>query len=147
MGLVFVGLLVGCAAFPASSGASPDASAIRRLLEEHYFRGMDALDFEVFAPAFHRDARLAFVVDGALVQLDLAAWRERLDELRADADHPLHHERSEKSIDEVQVVGDTARATVRFVFPSRTYTDFLQLVRVDGRWQILSKVFDLEVKT
>lgn len=107
---------------------------------------MDALSFELFAPAFDPDARLAFVAEGGLVQLDLDAWRRRLDVLRTDVDHPLHHEASEKHVDEVVVVGDVATATVRFVFPSRTYTDFLQLVRTQGEWKILAKTFDLELE-
>ena len=140
--------LVSCAAQPrdaASAGSGADEAAIGEVLEQHYFRGMDELSFEVFAPAFHPSARLAFVAGGELVQLDLDQWRERLDALRSDADHPLHHERSDKHIDSLAVVGDTASVTVRFVFPSRTYTDFLHFVRLGGAWTIVAKTFHLEL--
>lgn len=140
-------IVAGCVAHAPGAGTRGGAgeAAIVAMLERHYFRGMDALSFEVFAPAFHPEARLSFVADGALVRLDLDEWRARLDALRADADHPLLHEVSEKRIEEVAVVGDVATATVRFVFPSRVYTDFLQLVRVRDEWKILAKSFDLEL--
>ena len=127
--------------------ASEDEREIRELLSRHYLRGMDELSFEVFAPAFHPSARLAFVTGGELALLDLTEWRARLDSIRADESHPLLHERSKKHVDDIDVAGDVARATVRFVFPSRTYTDFLQLVRGGGEWRIIAKTFHLELST
>jgi 4-oxalocrotonate tautomerase len=35
----------------------------------------------------------------------------------------------------------TARAVVRCVIGNRHFTDFLTLVHLDGRWQVMSKVF------
>ena len=120
-------------------------SAIQAVLERHYFRGMDELSFETFAPAFHPTARISFVDESGLVPLDLAGWQGRLAALRADADHPLHHEESRKSIEAIEVAGDVACATVRFHYPSRVYTDFLLFAEVDGRWRITSKTFHLEL--
>lgn len=120
-------------------------AAIREVIERHYFRGMDELDFETFAPALHPEVRIAFVQGGELVSLDRETWRGRLDAIRADADHPLHKERSEKHLDSVQIVGEVASATVRFVFPSRTYTDFLTFALGEGGWRIVSKTFHLEM--
>lgn len=131
-----------------SQASRTDAqAAIREVIERHYFRGMDELDFETFAPALHPEVRIAFVQEGELVSLDRETWRERLDAIRADSGHPLHKERSEKHLEAVQVVGKVASATVRFVFPSRTYTDFLTFAQGEGGWRIVSKTFHLELQS
>ena len=127
--------------------AITDEQAIEDVLTRHYFRGMDELSFETFAPAFHPEARLAFVVEGEAALLGLEQWKARLEALAADPENVLRKERSEKHLADVQVVGDVARATVRFVFPSRTYTDFLQLVRSGGEWKIIAKTFQLQVRS
>ncbi len=147
VGLVVAGLSLSCASHSASRGQSrsSDSAAIRSLLEDHYFPGMDSLEFHAFAPAFHEDARLAFVAGGKLVQLDLAQWSQRLDSIRADPEHPLLSTRSEKTIEQIAVRGDVAQATVHFSFPDREYSDFLQHIRVADHWQIIAKVFQMEM--
>lgn len=47
-------------------------------------------------------------------------------------------------IDEVQLAGDnTALARVRCSIGDRHFTDFLTLVRIEGRWRIIAKVFQI----
>lgn len=47
-------------------------------------------------------------------------------------------------INMIEVAGEnTAMARVRCSIGSRDYVDFLTLVRADGRWQIMSKIFQI----
>ncbi len=47
-------------------------------------------------------------------------------------------------IDDVQLAGDnTALARVRCSIGDRDFTDFLTLVRTEGRWRIIAKVFQI----
>lgn len=47
-------------------------------------------------------------------------------------------------IDMIEIAGEnTAMAGVRCSIRSRDYVDFLTLVRTDGRWQIMSKIFQI----
>jgi hypothetical protein len=47
-------------------------------------------------------------------------------------------------VDAIELAGDnTAFARVRCSIGSRDFVDFLSLVRVDGRWQIIAKVFQI----
>ena len=44
----------------------------------------------------------------------------------------------------IEIAGEnTAMARVRCSIRSRDYVDFLTLVRTDGRWQIMSKIFQI----
>lgn len=47
-------------------------------------------------------------------------------------------------IDTIELAGEnTALARVRCSIGSRDFVDFLTLVRTDGRWQIIAKVFQI----
>ncbi len=47
-------------------------------------------------------------------------------------------------IDEIQLAGDnTALARVRCSIGDRDFVDFLSLVRTDGQWRIIAKVFQI----
>jgi len=47
-------------------------------------------------------------------------------------------------IDSIEIAGEnTARARVRCAIGNRDFVDFLTLVRDAGRWQIISKVFQI----
>lgn len=47
-------------------------------------------------------------------------------------------------IDAIEVAGDnTALARVRCSIGQRDFVDFLSLVRSDGRWQVIAKVFQI----
>jgi len=47
-------------------------------------------------------------------------------------------------IDSVEIAGEnTARARVRCTIGDRDFVDFLTLVREQGRWQIMAKIFQI----
>lgn len=47
-------------------------------------------------------------------------------------------------IDAIELAGDnTAMARVRCSIGARDFVDFLSLVRIDGRWQVIAKVFQI----
>lgn len=48
-------------------------------------------------------------------------------------------------VDEIRFAGaNTAFACVRCSIGSRDFVDFLTLVRVDGRWRIMAKIFQIK---
>ena len=58
---------------------------------------------------------------------------------------PASREESRKDhIDMIELAGEnTAMARVRCSIGSRDFVDLLTLVRTDGRWQIMSKIFHI----
>ncbi|MEM9067209.1 MAG: nuclear transport factor 2 family protein [Myxococcota bacterium] len=54
-------------------------------------------------------------------------------------------EAREDAIDSVEFAGEnTAFARVRCAFSGKRYVDFLTLIRDEGRWQIIAKIFHYE---
>lgn len=49
-------------------------------------------------------------------------------------------------IDRVEVFGHAASVRVVLDYPTVTYVDFFALLKIDGEWKIVSKVYATEVK-
>jgi hypothetical protein len=120
-----------------------DEPAVRALLQ-HYFDGLHHSDTARLREVFHPEARYATATEGALLLLDMAQYFARVDQ------RPSPASRGEPRTDEVVQIDFAgpacAFAKVRCSIAPRHFTDYLTLVKVDGRWQILSKVFHYDVR-
>ncbi len=113
-----------------------EIDAIREVLE-HYVGGARTGRGEAMKPAFHEDASIYGYVGpdlfGGPIQ-GLYDWN--------DANGPA--EDLELRITSIDIVGTAA--SVRLDMDNWTghrFTDFFNLVRIDGDWKIVSKVFYL----
>jgi type 1 glutamine amidotransferase len=103
-------------------------SAVRRYLD-----GAAAGDGDLLLSAFAADARMQSLDGERLVSVpigDLAARVRSAGPSRRDAD-----------ILRVDVTGGAAVVTVRIVTDQRIFLDYLTLLRADGEWRIMHKVF------
>ena len=104
-----------------------------------YFDGLYHSDTKRLAQVFHPKAQYVCVTDGTLLYRDMVEYFPVVDA------RPSPASRGEVRQDEivsVEFAGPvTARAVVRCVIGVRRFTDFLTLIRLDGRWQVISKVF------
>jgi len=124
---------------PAILAATPGPSADRAAIEDtirHYFRSGDenlASELEI---AFHPTLGMYWVgKDGLVQELDRHAWAERL------RSAPSPQPATLRRIVSVDVVGDAAVARLHSEFPTHQFDDLVSLLRVDGRWRIVLKVF------
>jgi hypothetical protein len=51
-----------------------------------------------------------------------------------------------KRVTSVDVTGDAAIARVELQRPETVITDYMSLLKVDGRWQIVNKIFTRETR-
>ena len=119
--------------------AVPVPQADRAAVEEvvrHYFRSGDENDASELEAAFHPTLGMYWLAkDGAVQELDRHAWAERLK--TASSRQPATLRR----IVSVEITGDAAVARLHSEFPTHEFDDFVSLLRVDGRWRIVLKVF------
>ncbi|UCC74133.1 MAG: nuclear transport factor 2 family protein [Gemmatimonadota bacterium] len=100
---------------------------------EAYFRGGTYGDIASFRRAFHSKANVMYVEDGeyrswTLIEyLDLWTPGQRLDR--------------ETRILDLDVTGNAASAKVEAVYETHRFVDYLSLLKVDGEWRIVSKIF------
>jgi hypothetical protein len=136
-------LLIATSAALLAAGAADlsarwaDEAAIRQTVQ-YYFDGGKNRDSLTLRKAFHPDARMLFARDGKLVVVPIAEYIARVGGER------LKHgevDSTERKVVSVDIVGDAAVAKLELKPPGALITDYMSLLKVDGRWQIVSKIF------
>ena len=107
-----------------------------------YYDGLYRCDTLLLARVFHPEARYCTVSGGEFLHLDMQTY------LPIVAERTSPETRGEPygyQVDSIDFAGpDTALARIRSTMWDRHFTDFLALIRLDGEWKIISKVFEFE---
>ena len=100
----------------------------------NYVNGRNTGDSVQLKKAFHKDAALSFIdVDGELVKWTAAEYINRMSTGKKQD--------CTGEILEVRSFMDAAQATVVLKYSHTIYYDYLNLLRVHGRWVITDKIF------
>jgi hypothetical protein len=119
-----------------SAGAQEPADSGPRAPLELYLKGHATGDGEYFRRAFHPDAKIQGNRDGKLFS------RTREEFAAGAPGKPAADEAQRKRrIVSVDVVDDAAFAKIELDYPAVKFTDFMTLLRIDGEWKIMSKVY------
>lgn len=107
-----------------------------------YFDGLYYSDTDRLARVFHPLAQYVCATDGSLL------YRTMADYFPVVAARPSPASRGEGRQDRIlsiEFAGPvTARAVLNCAIGDRFFTDWLTLVQLEGRWQVISKVFHYE---
>jgi hypothetical protein len=114
-----------------------DEAAIRQTVQ-YYFDGGTHRDSVALRKAFHPDARMLFARDGKLVVVPISEYIARV---AGDRPKPGEVDSTRKRVTSVDVTGDAAIARVELGRAEGVITDYMSLLKVDGRWQIVNKIF------
>ena len=117
-----------------------DEAAIRRTVQ-YYFDGGKNRDSVALRKAFHPDARMLFARDGKLVVVPIGEYIARVAESTLK---PGEVDSTRRRVTAVDVAGDAAVATVELERPDALVTDYMSLLKVEGRWMIVNKIFARE---
>jgi hypothetical protein len=140
-------LTVTSAAFLAAGAADlsarwADEAAIRQTVQ-YYFDGGKNRDSLTLRKAFHPEARMLFVRDGKLTVVPIGEYITRVG---SDRREPGEVDSTERKVVSVDVVGDAAVAKLKLKRPDALLTDYMSLLKVDGRWLIVNKIFTRETR-
>ncbi len=109
-----------------------------------YFEGLYRSDTQVLRGVFHPGALYACATDGSLLALTMDAYFPIVDKRPSPASRG---DARSDSIVSIEFAGPvTALARVECAIRPKHFTDLLTLVKVDGRWQIIAKVFHYELE-
>lgn len=107
-----------------------------------YFDGLYHSDAETLSRVFHPDARYVCATETPLLHLGMAEY------LPIVAARPAPASRGEPRRDRIAGIEfagpTTAFARVNCAIGPKYFTDFLTLILVDDRWQIIAKVFHFD---
>ncbi len=114
--------------------------AIRKTVQS-YFDGIMQYDVEVLRKAFHPDARLmASLPGGRVYDAPFQKWVRFTERTAPD---PTGYKNSIASID---VAGNAAVVKTVLDWPHIYYVDYLSLLKIDGEWRIVNKIWHEEKK-
>ncbi|TVO67032.1 nuclear transport factor 2 family protein [Denitromonas ohlonensis] len=121
-----------------------DTAAITELLQKYY----DALvrcDTALLAEVLHPEAHYFTASDGTLLHLDMPTYFP----IVAGRTSPdSTGEACRYTIDSIELIGPvTALARMRSTMMQKHFNDILSLIRLDGQWRIIAKVFHFDPAT
>lgn len=134
-------------AIPAMSAAprgsaDPDDAAIRKTIEDHYFRAHATGSGESLRGVFIEEGRMFWSADGQLRS------RSSTDYINGFSGTPAADEgQRRRRILMVDVTGDVAVAKAELDYPDVRLIDYFALVRAGGEWKIVNKLFQRHPKT
>ncbi len=108
-----------------------------------YFNGMYQSDGALLKRAFHPKAKLSGHTDGKFVEMELEGFA------KFAAKQPSAEaagEPFEMRIVSIDVTGLAAIVKVADIYIGRKFTDYLSLLKIDGKWQIYNKLWHTEGK-
>jgi ketosteroid isomerase-like protein len=141
-------LLVASAAALLLAGAADlnarwaDEAAVRQTVQ-YYFDGGRNRDSVALRKAFHPDARMLFTKDGKLMVVPIGEYIARVADNQLK---PGEVDSTRRRVTSVDVAGDAAIASLELERPEALVTDYMSLLKVDGRWQIVNKIFTRETR-
>jgi hypothetical protein len=131
------GLTITLVAPVSGQPADADEAAIRDTIQA-YFKGDLDRDVESLKKAFHPTAVLMTVGEGgALAVLTQPDWHARV---RQTPDR----ERPTPQVLQIDRAGNAAMAKTRLTFPHGAFTDFLSLLKIQGKWTVVNKTYHWE---
>ena len=105
----------------------------------YYFDGMTTHNAKSFEKAFHPNATMKWI-EGKYEEVNA------IDALSAyvNANDPLN---TKTSIMGINIAGDAANAQLELEYDTFSYIDFMHLLKIDGKWKIVSKTYSTRTKS
>lgn len=109
-----------------------------------YLDGLYEGDTDKIARAFHPTSALTDCRDGKINIVPRDAWLEMVRKRPSPKAQGLPRHDKILSIDRTGPL--TAMVKLNCAIPPRFFTDYLSLLKIDGRWQVVQKVYATETR-
>jgi hypothetical protein len=135
-------LLVCVPAIALGQRGSADDAAIRKAIEDHYFKAQATGVGDHLKGTFVDEGRMMWVQDGQL------RVRTSADFIGGFTGKPAADEAQRKRrVLMTDATGDVGIAKVELDFPDVRFIDYFTLARVGGTWKIIHKTYHRQAKT
>lgn len=116
--------------------AQTDEAAVRETIQA-YFDGLMQYDAAALARAFHADALILAQSARGTYRSPFAEWSRFVEHGEAPEDATGYHNR----ILSIDIAGNAAAVKTELDWPTVRYVDYLSLLRIDGQWKIVNKIY------
>ncbi len=131
---IFISVLLALITCGMSVTPSSEIQGIEKALN-YYLEGESA---DEVGKAFHPAAELKFVRDGKYEEISAEEFLNRI----RGKEKPQRITR----IRSIQHTGNAASACVEQEYETHKYIDYINLLKADGEWKIVNKIFEREAK-
>lgn len=130
---------LGAEAAPPIAELSADEQGIRQAVQ-YYFDGGRNADSATMGKAFDRSvAHMLFVRDNKVQDVPIPEFLARITQARTPDFKPDSNQRRVVSVD---FAGNSGIAKLETITPQNVVIDYMALLKVDGQWKIVNKIFD-----
>lgn len=115
-------------------------STMIEIVIQDYFEGYQKADVGLIQKAFHQDTRLLSIDEGKLDVTEMKDWIKNLEDrhLRGDI------RKGRLTITSIDVTNDTAVAKLKIRFEAFEFTDYLSLLKIEGKWLVVGKIYHFQ---
>lgn len=117
--------------------ASIDTGLIKLL--DDYFEVIHVQDMQLFDKVFHKDCTLYSTQDGELVLRPYALYRGQVANRKSPKE--LGNPRKDEILEIDQISDSTAWAKVQLFQFGGIMQDYLNFLKIDGKWWIIAKLY------
>lgn len=131
-------IVLGLIALIPAVRTNPDEAGVRRAVQ-YYFDGGRNADSATMRKAFQADvAHMLFVRDGKLVDVPIPEFVRRVGNRPAN----FVPDTFPRRVVMVDIAGTSAVAKLETVTPTMLVVDYMSLLKIDGEWRVVNKIFD-----
>ena len=124
-----------------SAASATEEAAVRNALR-HYLNGHATGLGSEHEKAFAPIARLFWIAEGELQTRSIAEY------IAGSPGQPAEDEANRRRrITMIDVTGDAAVARIELDYPRALIVDYMSLLKIDGEWRIVNKIFHVETKS
>ncbi len=100
----------------------------------YYLDGGTNNDFETLKKAFHPTATMKFIRGENYTEVNALEFFEKVMK-------PGSKQKRITQVEHINITGNAANARLRIDYPDFYFIDYMNLLKVDGEWKIVSKIF------
>ena len=100
----------------------------------YYLNGGTNNDFETLKKAFHETATMKYMTKEGYKEVNALEFFSGM-----DASKPKQNRLTR--IEDITISGHAANARLEIEYPTFMFVDFMNLLKIDGEWKIVNKIF------
>ena len=129
---LFFALITLC--ITINSYAQEKDSALIEKTVTYYLDGGTNNDFDTLKKAFHENASMKYITSDGYKEVNALTFFKNVMK-------PGPKQNRKTSIVSIDIMGNAANAKLKIEYPTFYFTDYMNLLKIDGEWKIVGKIF------
>ena len=100
----------------------------------YYLEGGTNNDYETLKKAFHETATMKYITKEGYKEVNALEFFSGMDASKPKQDRKTR-------IADITISGHAANARLEIDYPKFTFIDYMNLLKIDGEWKIVNKIF------